>query len=135
MASPKFQTLVDIYTQSTRAFGPRELFGEKKNGTWTWTSYARFGQMVDDLRGGLAQLGVGMGDRVAVISNNRVEWAVGCYATATLGAAYVPMYEAQQAKEWQYILNDCGAKVVLCATDAIARTINGMRAELPKVEH
>ncbi|MCI0673580.1 MAG: AMP-binding protein, partial [Myxococcaceae bacterium] len=33
------------------------------------------------------------------------------------------------------ILNDCGAKVVLCATDAIARTINGMRAELPKVEH
>jgi long-chain acyl-CoA synthetase len=135
MSSTKFQTLVDIFQHATRTFGPRELFGEKKNGTWVWTSYARFGQMVDDLRGGLSQLGVGEGDRVAVISNNRTEWAVGYYACATLGAAYVPMYEAQQAKEWEYILNDSGSKVVFCATDAIARTVSSMRASLPKVEH
>ncbi len=58
MASPKFDTLVEIFLQSTASFGPRPLFGEKKNGQWTWMSYARFGQLVDDLRGGLSQLGV-----------------------------------------------------------------------------
>jgi len=135
MASPKFETLVDIFQQSTRTFSSRELFGEKKNGQWTWMTYAQFGQMVDDLRGGLSQLGVTNGDRVAVISNNRHEWAVGAYACYTLGVAYVPMYEAQQEKEWQYILNDCGAKVVFAANDAIAAKLKNIKAELPKLEH
>ncbi|HEX8824969.1 MAG TPA: long-chain fatty acid--CoA ligase, partial [Archangium sp.] len=128
-------TLVDIFQNSTRSFGPRPLFGEKKNGQWTWMTYAKFGQLVDDLRGGLAQLGVTHGDRVAVIANNRHEWAVGAYACYTLGAAYVPMYEAQLDKEWQYILNDCGAKVVFGATDAIANKLKALKPELPKLEH
>ena len=68
MASPKFETLVDIFQHRTRTFSSRDLFGEKKNGQWTWMTYAQFGQMVDDLRGGLSQLGVTNGDRVAVIS-------------------------------------------------------------------
>jgi len=135
MASPKFETLVDIFQQSTRTFSSRELFGEKKNGQWTWMTYAQFGQMVDDLRGGLSQLGVTYGDRVAVISNNRHEWAVGAYACYTLGVTYVPMYEAQQEKEWQFILNDCGAKVVFAANDAIAAKLKNIKPELPKLEH
>ncbi len=135
MTSPKFETLVDIFQQSMAHFGPRPLFGEKKNGQWTWMTYVQFGQMVDDLRGGLAQLGVTHGDRVAVISNNRHEWAVGAYACYTLGAAYVPMYEAQQEKEWHYILNDCGAKLVFAATDAIAAKLQKLKADLPKLEH
>ena len=134
MQSPQFQTLVDILKRSTHTFASRELFGEKRDGAWVWTTYARFGELVDDLRGGLAQLGVGAGDRVAVISNNRLEWAVGAYASYSLGAVYVPMYESQQAKEWQYILADCGAKVVFCATDAIARTVRGMKDALPRLE-
>jgi long-chain acyl-CoA synthetase len=135
MASPKFETLVDIFLQSIAHFGPRPLFGEKKNGQWTWMTYVQFGQMVDDLRGGLSQLGVTHGDRVAVISNNRHEWAVGAYACYSLGAAYVPMYEQQQEKEWQYILNNCGAKVVFVATDAIAAKVKALQPELPKLEH
>jgi long-chain acyl-CoA synthetase len=135
MASPKYETLIDIFLQSTAAFGPRPLFGEKKNGQWTWMTYSQFGQKVDDLRGGLSQLGVTNGDRVAIISNNRHEWAVGAYACYTLGAAYVPMYEAQQEKDWHYILNDCGAKVVFAATDAIAAKLKAMKPELPRLEH
>ncbi len=135
MTTRHFETLVDIFQHSTREFSSRELFGEKKNGQWVWMTYGRFASNVDDLRGGLSQLGVGEGDRVAVISNNRAEWAVGAYATYTLGAAYVPMYEAQQAKEWQYILADCGAKVVFCANDGIAKKLEALRGELPKLEH
>ena len=57
-----------------------------------------FGQQVDSFRGGLASLGVTKGDRVALISNNRVEWAVTAYATYGLGACIVPMYEKQNPK-------------------------------------
>jgi long-chain acyl-CoA synthetase len=135
MTSPKFETLVDVFLQSTAHFGPRPLFLEKKNGAWAEMTYIQFAQKVDDLRGGLAKLGIKAGDRVAVISNNRHEWAVGAYAAYTLGVGYVPMYEQQHDKEWQYILNDCGARVVFVATDAIAKKIQGLRSSLPALEH
>ena len=135
MTSPRFETLVDIFLKSMATFGPRPLFLEKKNGQWTEMTYVQFGQKVDDLRGGLKKLGVKPGDRVAVISNNRHEWAVGAYAAYTLGAAYVPMYEQQQEKEWQYILKDCGATLVFAANDAIAKKLAGMKSKLPELQH
>jgi long-chain acyl-CoA synthetase len=131
----KFDTLVDIFTESTKRHPQRPLFGEKKSGEWQWMTYATFKEQVDNLRSGLAGLGVIAGDRVAVISNNRAEWAVGAYATYTLGAAYVPMYEAQHDKEWAYILKDCGAKVVFVANEKLAKRVEALRAELPALEH
>ncbi len=132
---PKFETVVDIFQRSSREFAARKLFGEKKDGQWRWMTYGEFAQRVDDLRGGLAQLGVVAGDRVAVISNNRSEWAIGAYAAYTLGASYVPMYEAQQEKEWEYILNDCGAKLVFCANKGLADRIKALQPNLPRLEH
>ena len=80
---------------------------------------------------GLAGIGVAAGDRVAAIADNRVEWAVGAYGTYTLGAAWVPMYEAQQSKEWQYILADSGAKVAIVANDGIRAQLDDLAFGLP----
>src|SRR5262249_16060278 len=124
----QFETLTEIFERSVKAFSSRELFGEKKNGQWQWMTYSRFGQLVNDLRGGLAQYGVRTGDRVAVISNNRPEWAIAAYAAYGLGAAYVPMYEAQHADEWEFILDNCGAKVLFVPNEKIAEKVAKFRA-------
>ena len=79
--------------------------------------------------GGLRDLGVGPGDRVAIISDNRAEWAVGAYATYTLGASWVPMYEAQTQKDWVFILEDSGAKVFF-GSEMFADTCRAAREEL-----
>jgi long-chain acyl-CoA synthetase len=63
--------------------------------------------------------GIGEHDKVGVISNNRWEWAAVAAACFSLNANMVPMYEAQLASDWTYILNDSGAKVVFCATEDI----------------
>lgn len=115
-----FQNLVDMFEKSTKKFADRPLFGVKKAGAYQWMTYRQVAKEVDELRGGLAALGVGPGDKVAVIADNRPEWAVGAYAVYGLGAQYVPMYEAQLPKEWEYILRDCGAKVLLVANTKIA---------------
>lgn len=133
---PRFRTLVGLFDESTRRHAARPLFGTKAaDGTWGWQTYGEFRQMVDKLRSGLSAAGIQAGDRVAIIANNRVEWAVGAYATYTLGAAWVPMYEAQQDKEWAYILGDCQAKAVFASTEVIARRLNELKAELPALEH
>jgi long-chain acyl-CoA synthetase len=123
MASIKYENLVDMFERSVKAYGPRELFGTKKNERWVWITYAEMGKLVEDFRGGLASLGVQRGDRVAVISNNRVEWAVIAYACMSLGASVVPMYEAQKPTEWAFIANDCKAGTVIAATVEIYATV------------
>ena len=132
---PKFDTLVEIFTESTKRYAQSPLFGEKRDGEWRWLTYGAFKEKVDALRGGLAGLGVKAGDRVAVISNNRAEWAIGAYATYSLGAAYVPMYESQHSKEWAYILNDCGASICFVPNEKILAKIQEVRGEIPTLQH
>ena len=123
MFKSKYGTIIDIYKNSTTQYANRPFLAEKKGGVYQWTTYREFGTMVDAARGGLATLGVSKGDRVAVISDNCIQWAVMAFASYGLGAWYVPMYEAQLPKEWEFIINDCEAKVVLAGSPAIAEKL------------
>src|ERR1019366_9291380 len=100
-----FDNLVPIFDHAISSFGPRELFGTKKGAQWVWTTYEQFGKDVEKARAGLASLGLGRGDRVAIISDNRVEWAVLGYGCFGLGVGFVPMYEAQHDKDWEFIVS------------------------------
>jgi len=130
-----FENLVQLCERSCREFADRQLFGVKQGTDWKWITYREFAALVDAFRGGLASLGVRRGDVVAIVANNRVEWAVACYATYGLGAAFVPMYQEQLDKEWQFILGDCRAKVAIGATGAITDKLRRMQPELPALEH
>ena len=106
---PEFTNLVSLLGESVKRYAERPLFGTRGDDGWHWTTYSEFGSLVDHFRSGLASLGVKRGDKVAVISQNRLEWVVGAHAVYSLGASYVPMYEAQLDKEWHYILADSGS--------------------------
>ncbi len=133
--STEIATLAELLTNSVASYTDNPLFGQRGEGDeWHWTTYGEFGGAVDKARGGLASLGIGHGDRVAAISDNRIEWAVGAYSTYTLGAAWVPMYEAQTQKDWVYILRDSGAKVLFAATDGIRAQVEEVADVLPDLE-
>ena len=131
----KFETLVDIYHDAIKTFPDSPLFGTKKAGAWQWMTYLEFGKQTDAFRAGLASLGLQRGDRVAIISNNRPEWAIAAYACFGLGVAFVPMYEAQLPKDWEFIIRDCEAKAVIVATDAICEKVRGFLETIPSLKH
>ncbi len=128
-----FANLVEMYEESCERFAQRNALAEKKNGEWIWSSYVHVRRLIDECRGGLATLGVGKGDRVAFIANNRLEWAVAAFATYGLEAIFVPMYEEQVASDRRHILKDSGACVVFAGTDEIDRETRAMAAELPNM--
>ena len=135
---PKYDNLVQVLVNAAEKFGDRPLFGQLRDGAVggiEWMTYREFAQLVDQFRGGLASLGVGKGDTVAVISNNRIEWAVGAHAAFGLGASYVPMYEAQHDDEWQYILTDSAAHVCLVANTAVQQRVEALKASVPELKH
>ena len=130
----EFVNLVEILEYSTEEYNDQPFIGTKEAGEYQWTTFEEFGGLVDDFRGGLASLGVEAGDTVAVIADNRLEWAVGAYATYSLGAKYCPMYEAQLVKDWKYIIGDSGAKVVLVANTEIYDQVQPLTDELDDLE-
>ncbi|HKU43916.1 MAG TPA: long-chain fatty acid--CoA ligase [Polyangiales bacterium] len=134
---PAFSNLVEMLESAVAQFGDKPLFGklELPGDTIQWTSYREFADLVARLRSGLAKLGVQRGQAVAVIANNRLEWAVGAHATMSLGGHYVPMYEAQLEDDWEYILNDSESTVCFVANEAIAKRLVPLRERLPKLRH
>ena len=131
---PRFQTLQELYRKTLSAHADRPLFGVKADGGWRWHTYADFARDVDAMRAALTELGVVKGDRVAIIADNGLPWAVSAYATYGLGAQFVPMYEAQRPKDWAFILRDSGTKVLVVASQEIADKVESLRGELPDLE-
>ncbi len=64
----------------------------------------------------LKQAGMIQGDRLAILSENRPEWAIADFASLMSGAAVVPIYTTLTAQQTAYILGDSGAKVVVVST-------------------
>lgn len=131
---PKFLTIVDLFEESVEKFAPRELFGTKQDGAWTWVTYGEIKRRVDGFRRALADMGIERNGRVSIISNNRVEWAVASFATVGLGARFVPMYESQLPKEWEFILRDCDAEVLIVSTEAIYQKVKDYVGKIPSLK-
>jgi len=128
------QTLPELLARSVRLFGPREVLGTRSGKRFDWVHYKDLGALVEQARRGLQARGVRRGDRVAIVANNRVEWAVLGFATHALGAVYVPMYEAQATSEWEFILADAEVKLVFAAKSAATTSLRTLRPNLPKLE-
>ncbi|HAJ27747.1 MAG TPA: long-chain fatty acid--CoA ligase [Syntrophus sp. (in: bacteria)] len=132
----KPDNLVALLEESVAKYPKNRLFGTKnKQGAYEWVTYGEVGRRVDNLRGGLAKLGVKKGDAVGLIANNRVEWAVAAFATYGLGARYVPMYESELLHVWKYIIKDSGIKVLFVANPEIYEKVKDFPKEIPALEN
>ena len=129
------QNLVQMLENSRQRFGDQPLYGTKRDGIYEWTTYEEFAEKVDALRGGLASLGVSAGDKVAIICKNTEEWAVSAYATYGLCGQHIPLYETQMAKEWEYIIRDCGAKILLAANPTVFEQTRNFPNKIDTLEH
>ncbi|MEO7029295.1 MAG: long-chain fatty acid--CoA ligase [Acidobacteriaceae bacterium] len=79
------------------------------------TSQQMYGR-VRAMVGALKSWGVQAGDRVALLSENRWEWAVADFATLAMGAVDVPLYQTLTPEQMGFMLNNSGAKVVIVST-------------------
>ncbi len=132
----KPDNLVEFFERSVKRFPGRPLFGvRREDGTFRWTSYGEMGKRIDDLRGGLSGLGIKKGDAVGVIANNRPEWAAAAFATYGLGARFVPMYEAELPRTWQYILQDADVRVLFVSSPDILEKLTPVIEGMDSLKH
>ena len=84
----------------------------KINGAWTETSSQQLHRAVVGLAEKLQSWGISKGDRVAILSENRPEWAIADFAAVSIGIADVPIYATLTAEPAALILKDSGARVL-----------------------
>ena len=94
----------------------------------TWAEYLLAARQV---AGGLAELGVGPGQRVAILSANRVEWHLADHGTLLNGSVSVPVYPTSSPAQVAYILGHANVAVCFVDTHAQLGKVLEVRDELP----
>ena len=77
-------------------------------------TFAQSRTRVEELALGLVASGIAPGDRVAILSNTRVEWTLVSLAVSAAGAVVVPVYPTNAASECEWVLGDSGTRLVVC---------------------
>ena len=130
----EIRTLNDIYELTCTIDRPA-AFKFKRDGRWTDTSVSTLRDDVRDFSTGLRLLGIKPGDRVAILAENRPEWAIGDFATLCGAAVTVPIYPTLLAWQIEYILNDSAAVAVICSTAEQLQKVLDVRSHCPHIHH
>jgi len=112
----KPQTLNDVFFEIVER-GHERIMLVREASQWAPISSQELYRNVVGMARALSRRGLAKGDRLAILSENRHEWAVTDFACLLLGAVVVPIYSTLTAQQTSYILNDSGAKVVVVSTE------------------
>ena len=124
-----------FFTAVDRHAGLAAAFRSKVGGAWLPVTHRQTLERVQAIALGLRELGVRPGDRVALISENRPEWALTDYACLCSRAADVPIYPTLTAKQSEYILRDSESVAVFCSTAEQVAKVLDVKGALPTLQH
>ena len=135
MNPPIHDTIPRQFLASVQGFGKPDAFRLKRDGRYVDLAHAQVLEQVHAVTCALRTLGLDRGDRVALLSENRIEWVVADLALLSAGFVNVPVYATLPPSQVEYILRDSGARALFVSSRAQLVKINAIRAQLPRLEH
>lgn len=116
--------IFDLLTRYELKFKPKDdVLAGKENGEWIKYSIKDYIETANLISYGLIALGVGKGDKIATIANNRPEWNFVDMGVLQIGAVHVPIYPTISESDYNYILNNAGVKYLFISGKDIYRKI------------
>jgi len=133
-ASPR--TLTELFFDAVDRYASHAAaFRYKADGVWRDVTHKEAATRAQALSLGLRELGIGAGEKVAILAETRLEWALTDYACLCARATDVPIYPTLPANQVEYILRDAGVAAVACSTAAQVEKISAVRGGLPSLRH
>ena len=128
-------TLNDLFFRATREIRNQRAFQVKVDGSYRPVTAEEFERRCLTLGCALLELGFQPGDRAALLSGNRLEWAVTDYATLLNGGINVPIYPTLLAEQIRYILENSESAIIFCSDGEQTDKILTVRGKLPRLKH
>ena len=133
---PPEGTLTQLFFDSISRYDkPDAMLYRAEVNVWRPVSHRAIKERVRHLSLGLRELGLERGDRVAILSENRPEWALADWACLTGSITDVPIYPTLPAEQIPHILNDSGATAIFVSTRLQAEKLASVRAQVPALKH
>ena len=111
--------------------GSKTALSHKVDKVYQDISYATLAERIKHFCLGLTELGMQKGDRVALLSENRPEWAIIDLATLAGGGVTVPMFSTLTSAQVEYIVRDSGAKILCVSSERQLQKIKDWDANVP----
>ncbi|MEP7368651.1 MAG: AMP-dependent synthetase/ligase [Dermatophilaceae bacterium] len=125
--------LSDLPIRNASAQPHEVAFSRPLANAWVDVTHAEFAAEVRAVAKGLIAKGIGLGERVAIMSRTRYEWTLTDFAVWTAGAVPVPIYETSSASQVSWIISDAGCAAVVLETPTHAAVLAQVRADLPNL--
>lgn len=130
----KFQSIPAVLRANAEKYGRKTAISYKKSGEYHSLTYREFYERVLMLARGLRKSGMAPGDNIAILSENRLGWAISDFGVQAAGGVVVPIYATSTARQAAYVLNHCEARIVFCSTKGQYEKLLSIRDEIPGVE-
>jgi len=129
------ETLPHLFLRAVEHHAKRAAFRYRSDGGWVDVSSREVFDRVHNAALGLRGLNLASGDRVALLSENRLEWAVTDLAILTAGYITVPLYATLPAGQIEHVLRDCEARAVVVSDRVQMAKVLECRSRLPHLLH
>ena len=128
-------TITQLFFEAIERFNKPDAIRYKARGQWHDVSHREVEESARRVALALGSLGIGPGDRVGILSENRPEWAIADYGCLTARLTDVPVYPTLPAEQIPAIVNDSGAIVLFLSTEVQAAKIAAVRKQMPSLQH
>jgi len=112
-------TVNRLFHDAAAKYGPFPALSRKVAGRYEPITYADLARQVCAFGRGLVALGIEKGDRVAIISENRPEWAVADLGMLSIGVVNVPLFVSLAAEQIAYVVSDSGARALIVSDEKL----------------
>jgi long-chain acyl-CoA synthetase len=119
-AYPAWPNLAAMMFDRAAAWGERPALWARHDGAWRPTSWGKLGRDAAGLAATLRAGGVGPGDRVLLLAENRPEWPIADVAIMAIRGISVPAYTTYTPADIAHVLADSGARAAIVSTPALA---------------
>ncbi len=127
--SAPLNTINDLFLRVAEAANSRAVLWQDEFGQWQPISSSQIYQRVRKLAETFLSWGASKGSRIALISENRWEWAVTDFAVLGIGAADVPIYPTLTGEQIAVLIRDAGCKIAVVSTRQQFDKLNAVRSE------
>jgi long-chain acyl-CoA synthetase len=129
MSTPPIATVNDLFLRVAAAGQARAVLRQDEFGQWQPISSHQIYQRVRALGEAFLAWGAKKGDRIALVGENRWEWAVTDFAALAIGAADVPIYPTLTGEQIAELIRDAGCRIAVVSTRQQFDKLNAVRAQ------
>jgi long-chain acyl-CoA synthetase len=129
-----YRNLTELHRRQSEALGPRSALRFKRDGLYHDVSWREYHSRSLACATALAAVGIGVGDRVGLLAENRLEWLLADMGILSAGAVTVSPHAPLSSAQIHFQLADSGARLLFVSSREQAAKVQRIRAELPGLQ-